>query len=81
MRLLWKYMRNYFLIYHLTSHFLLYLQNCKLEFEAEMLDLQIEKYGLSFDTKKCTTSGWALGDENVISIRSFKLITSHVIRQ
>ena len=34
----------------LTSHFLLYLQNYK-EFEAEILDLQIEKYGLSFDTK------------------------------
>ena len=37
MRLLWKYIRNYFLVYHLTSHFLLYLQNYK-EFEAEILD-------------------------------------------
>ena len=71
MRLLWKYIRNYFLVYQLLSHFLLYLQNYK-EFEAEILDLQIEKYGLSFDIKKCTTSGWALGDENVIGIRSFK---------
>ena len=70
MRLLWKYIRNYFLVYHLTSHFLLYLQNCK-ELEAEILDLQLEKYGLSFDIKKYTTSGWALGDENVIGIRSF----------
>ena len=70
MRLLWKYIRNYFLVYHLTSHFLLYLQNYK-EFEAEILDFQLEKYGLSFDIKKCTTSGWALGDENVIGIRSF----------
>ena len=70
MRLLWKYIRNYFLVYHLTSHFLLYLQNYK-EFEAEILDLQTENYGLSFDIKKCTT-GWALGDENVIRIRSFK---------
>ena len=35
---------------------LLYLQNYK-EFEDEILDLQIEKYGLSFDIKKCTTSG------------------------
>ena len=51
MRLLWKYIRNYFLVYHLTSHFLLYLQNYK-EFEAEILDLQSEKYGLSFDIKK-----------------------------
>ena len=42
----------------LISHFLLglYLQNYK-EFEAEILDLQSEKYGLSFDIKKYTTSG------------------------
>ena len=70
MRLLWKYIRNYFLVYHLISHFLLYLQNYK-EFEAEILDLQSEKYGLSFDITKYTTSGWALGDENVIGIRAF----------
>ena len=50
-----------------------YLQNYK-EFEAEILDLQLEKYALSFDTKKCTTSGLALGDENVIGIRSFNYI-------
>ena len=67
MRLLWKYIRNYFLVYQWTSHFLSYLQNYK-EFEAEILDLQLEKYGLSFDIKKCTTSCWALGDENVIGI-------------
>ena len=71
MRPWWKYIRNYFLVYQLTSNFLSYLQNYK-EFEAEILELQLEKYGLSFDIKKCTTSGWALGDENVISIRSFK---------
>ena len=41
---------------HLTSQFLLYLQNYK-EFEAEILDLQLEKYGLVFDIKKYTTSG------------------------
>ena len=70
-RLLWKYIRNYFLVYQLISHFLLYLQNYK-EFESEILDLQSEKYGLSFDVKKYTTSGWALGDENVIGIRAFK---------
>ena len=73
MRLLWKYIRSYFLVYHLTSHFLLYLQNYK-EFEAEILDLQLEKYGLSFDIKKYTTFGWALGDENVIGIRSFNML-------
>ena len=33
-----------------------YLQNYK-EFEAEILDLQSGKYGLSFDIKKYTTSG------------------------
>ena len=71
MRLLWKYIRNYFLVYQLISHFWLYLQNYK-ELEAEILDLQSEKYGLSFHIKKYTTSGWALGDENVISIRAFK---------
>ena len=65
MRLLWKYIRNYFLVYWLTSHFLSYLQNYK-EFEAEILDLQLEKYGLSFDINKSTTSDWAQGDENVI---------------
>ena len=70
MRLLWKYIRNYFLVYQLISPFLVYLQNYK-EFEAEILDLQLEKYGLSFDIKKYTTSGWALGDENVIGIRAF----------
>ena len=70
MRLLWKYI-NYFLVYHLILHFWFYLQNYK-EFEAKILDLQEEKYGLSFDIKKCTTSGWALGDENVSGIRSFK---------
>ena len=72
MRLLWKYIRNYFLVYQLISPFLVYLQNYK-EFEAEILDLQSEKYGLSFDIKKYTTSGWALGDENVIGIRAFKI--------
>ena len=71
MRLLWKNLRNYFLVCQLISHFLLYLLNYK-EFEGEILDLQSEKYGLSFDIKKYTTSGWALGDENVIGIRAFK---------
>ena len=70
MRLLWKYIRNYFLVYQLISPFLVKLQNYK-EFEAEILDLQSEKYGLSFDIKKYTTSGWALGDENAIGIRAF----------
>ena len=65
-------LRSYFLVYHLNFHFVLYLRNYK-EFKAESLDLQIEKYGISFDIKKCTTSGWALGDENVIGIFIFQL--------
>ena len=71
MRLIWKYIRNYFLVYQLISHFLSYLKNYR-EFKAKILDLQPEKYGLSFDIKNCTTSGCALGDENVIGIRAFK---------
>ena len=50
---------------------MLHLRNYK-EFEAEILDLQIENYGLSFDIKKCTTSSLARGDENVIGIYPFK---------
>ena len=76
MSLLWKYKRSYFLVYHVTSHFLLYLQNYK-EFEAEILDLQLEKYGFSFEIEKYTTSSWALGDEKVIGIRSSNLFPSH----
>ena len=38
------------------------------------MDLQSEKYGRSFDVKKYTTSGWALGDENVIGIRAFNYL-------
>ena len=46
-----KIHKKSFLVYQLTSHFLSYLQNYK-EFEAEILDLQLQKYGLSFDIKK-----------------------------
>ena len=77
MRLIWKYIRNYFLVYQLISHFLSYLQNYK-EFKAKILDLQPEKYGLSFNIKKFTTSGWALGDENVIGIRAFNSNFQHI---
>ena len=73
MRLWCKYIRNYLLVYQLTSHFLPYLRNYK-EFEGEISDLQLEKYGLSFETKKYTTSGWARGDENVIGIRAFNIL-------
>ena len=41
MRLLWKYI-NYFLVYHLTSHFLLYLQNYK-EFWSQNFGFAIRK--------------------------------------
>ena len=78
MRLWCKYIRNYLLVYQLISHFLPYLRNYK-EFEGEISDLQLEKYGLSFETKKYTTSGWARGDENVIGIRAFKSNLKHVV--
>ena len=40
-----KILQKLFSGIQLTSHFLSYLQNYK-KFEAEILDLQIEKYGL-----------------------------------
>ena len=77
MRLLWKYINN-FLVYHLTSHFLLYLQNYK-KCEAEMWickkkKKKKKKMGFYSIFKMCTTVGWALGDENVFGIRSFKVV-------
>ena len=50
MRLIWKYIRNYILVYQLISHFLSYLQNYT-EFKANILDLQPEKYGLHLISK------------------------------
>ena len=38
-------------------NFTLFVISPKQEFEAAILDLQSEKYGLSFDIKKYTTSG------------------------
>ena len=80
MRLWHKYIRNYLLVYQLISHFLPYLQNYK-ELEGEISDLQLEKYGLSFETKKYTTSGWARGDENVIGIRAFNVAQNFPLLQ
>ena len=51
-----KIHKKLFSCIQLISNFLSYLQNYK-EFKAKILDLQPEKYGLSFDIKKCTTSG------------------------
>ena len=70
MRLLWKYIRNYFLVYHLISHFLLYLQNYK-EVEAEILDLQIAKIWAFIWYQKMYYFRLSLGDENVIGIKAF----------
>ena len=80
MRLLWKKNRNYFLVYHLTSHFLLNLQNYK-EFEAEILDLQLKKIWTLIWYQKYTTSGWALGDENVIGIRPLNFAYESITRE
>ena len=65
-----KIYRNYFLVYQSTSHFLSYLQNYK-EFTAEILDLQLEKYGLSFDIKKMyyfrlSPGGWEYDRHKVL---------------
>ena len=79
MRLWCKYIKNYLLVYQLISHFLPYLRNYK-EFEGEISDLQLEKYGLSFEIKEYTTSGRAWGDENVIGIRAFNMFTIHILR-
>ena len=80
MRLLWKYMRNYFLVYHLTPHFLLYLQNYNVQ--------RIWSWNFRFANRKIwtfiwyqknvgpTSSGWALGDETVIGIRAFKEVAN-----
>ena len=61
MRLLWKYVdKKLFSGLPFNFTFLLYLHNY-IEFEAEILELQIEKYGLSFDIKnyfRLTPGGW-----------------------
>ena len=43
-------------------------------FEAGILGLLWEKYGLSSEIKNSTTSGCTLGDENVIGIRALNII-------
>ena len=79
MRLLWKYIRNYFLVYQLTSHFLSYLQNYK-EFEAEILDLQPENiWAFIWYQNNVLLPVEPWGGENVIGIRSFKkTLTNHL---
>ena len=52
-------------IYHLTPHFLSYLQNKK-EFEGKISDFHQEKDGLSFETKKVQYFRLSRGGENVI---------------
>ena len=82
MRLLWEYIRNYFLVYQLISHFLLYLQNYK-EFEAEILDLQSEKSSATSHTDvidilvnftKFGTLNWFIILYHSTSFRTRKLI-------
>ena len=73
MRLLWIYIRNYFVVYHLTSHFLLYLQKLQ----------RIWRWNIGFAIRKIWAFIWyqkidyfllSPGDENVIGIRYFKLV-------
>ena len=70
MRLLWKYIRNYFLVYQLISPFVVYLQNYK-EFEAEILDLQIRKIWAFIWYQKIYYFRLSPWGENVIGIRAF----------
>ena len=70
MRLLWKYIRNYFLVYNLISPFC-YLSKTTKNLKLKFWICNQKNDGLSFDIKKYTTSGWALGDENVIGIRGY----------
>ena len=70
MRLWCKYIRNYLLVYQLTSHFLQYLRNYK-EFEGGISDLQIRKIWAFIWNQKIHYFGLSPGDENVIGIRTF----------
>ena len=80
MRLIWKYIRNYFLVYQLISHVLSYLQNYK-EFKAKILDLQPEKYGLwafIWCIKKCrayhfrlSPGGWECDRHKGLELNNF----------
>ena len=73
MRLLWKYIRNYFLVYQLTSHFFPKLQRI-LSWNFGFVTRKI--WAFIWYQKNVLLSGWTLGDENVIGIRSFKFKTS-----
>ena len=69
MRLLWKYIEIIFW-YTNQLHIFCHLQNYK-EFTAEILDLQLEKYGLSFDIKKMyyfrlSPGGWEYDRHKVL---------------
>ena len=48
MRLLWKYIRNYFLVYHLISHFLLYCNQKNMGFHliSKNILLPVEPLGM-----------------------------------
>ena len=60
MRLLWKYIRNYFLVYHLISH--LFVISPKLQrIWSWNFGFAIRKIWALIWFKKYTTSGWALG--------------------
>ena len=75
-----KYIRDYYWsIPQLTTKLHIFCHNsettCYKEFElveGEISDLQLEKYSISFETKKYTTLPVEPGDENVIYIRAFK---------
>ena len=73
MRLWWKYIKSYWLVYHYTSHFpffLSYLRNFK-RFEGEISDLHLSK-NIGFYLKLGNTLSVEPRYENVIGLRAFK---------
>ena len=70
----WKYIGNYFLVYQWTSHFLLLSPELQESFWSWNFWCTNRKIWAFIWHQKCTTSGWALGDENVIGTSSFNLI-------
>ena len=67
-----KIHKKLFLLYHLIHTFCYISRTTKNLTEAEILDFAIRKIWAFIWYQKYTTSGWTLGDENVICIRAFK---------
>ena len=71
MRLLWKYIRNYFLAYYLISHFF-YISKTTKNLKLKLWICNWKYMGFHLISKNILLR-LSPGDENVIGIRSFKL--------